>query len=183
MIRRILVMVVILSFSIYLAADKVNKTTEIEKVQLDYETGFVGTGMEEKAIPDLRGTPQQAKEMTLSAYNYLMENGKDMAFQQFMNTDSDFFFLDLYIFVIDMQGNMLSHGRDGSLVNRNLYDLKDSKGILFIQKFIDLMGNNDESWTDYYWRNYVTNEIEAKLTYLKKIDENTFMGCGAYYWK
>jgi len=127
-----------------------------------------------------RGTTFEAKELTITAYDYFQNHGQAAAFAKFVDDQSQFFYKDLYIFVIDMDGNMLIHGKDKSLMNKNLYELKDSKGNFFIQKFIRIMQTYDSGWTDYFWRNYNTQEIESKLTFLKRLDENTFLGCGAY---
>ena len=129
------------------------------------------------------GTPYEAKAMVLKAIDYIKENGKEKAFSAFMDKKSDFFYKDLYLFVIDMKGNVLVHGEDKKLVGKNQLHLKDSTGKYFIKEFIDLMKIEDSAWAEYKWRNYETHEIESKLTFLKKIDDNLFIGCGAYYQK
>ena len=129
------------------------------------------------------GTPSEAKALVLKALDYIKENGKEKAFAAFMDKKGEFIYKDLYLFVIDMKGNVLVHGEDKSLVGKNQLDLKDSTGKHFIQDFIKLMQMEDSAWAEYKWRNYETHEIEPKLTFLKKLDDNTFIGCGAYYQK
>ena len=183
MVRRFLIFIVILTISISLVADWVNNSIANEKLNIAGESTNFGSRNDAVKHVNMRGTPFQAKELTLKAYDYILKNGRDKAFKAFEDPNSEFFYLDLYIFVSDMKGKMLVHGRDKSLRGKNLYDLKDSKGTFFIQKFIKKMQLCDESWTDYHWRNYETNEVESKLTFLKKIDDNTFIGCGPYYKK
>ena len=183
MVKKFILFTVIFTISISLVADRVNNPIAKEKLDVSNEAIGFGSQVDEINSVNMRGTPFQAKELTLKAYDYLIKNGQEKAFEAFEDPNSDFFYLDLYVFVIDMNGKMLVHGRDKSLKGKNLIDLKDSKGIYFIQKFIKKMQLCDESWTDYHWRNYNTNEVESKLTFLKKIDDNTFIGCGAYYEK
>ena len=156
-----------------------NAKENLQPAQERLNTGSLLDTRDNPADPN-RGTPFEAKELTIAAFDYFQKHGQEAAFAKFLDNDSQFFYKDLYIFVIDMDGKMLVHGKDKSLINRNLYDLKDSKGSYFIQKFIRIMQNYDSGWTDYFWRNYNTQEIESKLTFLKKIDENRFLGCGAY---
>ena len=79
-----------------------------------------------------------------------------------------------------MDGNVLSHGAEEDLIGKNLIDLKDSAGKYFVKDFIKLMKESNNGWIEYYWRNYETQKVEMKLTYLKKFNENIFIGCGAY---
>ncbi len=129
------------------------------------------------------GTPFQAKELVTKAAFFMKHHDLNEAFSAFRDKSSDYFVKDLYIFVFDMDGNMLCHGKDEDLIGRNLIDLKDSKGKLFVKDFINIMERKKSGWVEYYWRNYETQEIEQKLTYLKKITNNIFIGCGAYYTK
>ncbi|MBN1949088.1 MAG: cache domain-containing protein, partial [Candidatus Cloacimonetes bacterium] len=99
----------------------------------------------------------------------------------FHDIDSDFFYKDLYIFLIDMEGNVLAHGGDVSLAGTNQLNLRDSVGRYFIREFIDLMRNSSQGWLEYKWRNYQTHEIETKMSYLQKVNEQLFIGCGIYY--
>jgi len=125
-------------------------------------------------------TPYEAKQMVLRAVEFINKNGIEKASEQFCNREGDFFYLDLYIFVFDMKGNILCHGRDDSLIGKNHYYLKDSVGKYFVQDFIELMEAKEEGWIEYYWRNYETFDIEEKITFLKKVGEDHFVGCGAY---
>ncbi|MCD6177612.1 MAG: cache domain-containing protein [Candidatus Cloacimonetes bacterium] len=96
------------------------------------------------------------------------------------NKEGRFQFKDFYLFVIYMDGNVPFHGGEEALTGKNMIDLKDSAGKYFIKDFIKLMEESNTSWKEYYWRNYETQKVEMKLTYLKKFNENIFIGCGAY---
>jgi len=71
--------------------------------------------------------------------------------------------------------------RRKKLVGTNQHDLKDSFGKCFIKEFIEIMKKKDSGWSKYHWRNYETYKIEAKMTFLSKLDDDCFIGCGAYY--
>ncbi len=180
MMRKLLLLFIVILVAITLFADQMQDDAYIEEDtstsdDLDFSTSSGEDGLEKK-----RGTALEAKQLSIKAYKYIKENGKEKAFEKFMSKDPEFFYKDLYIFVIDIKGNMLVHPVDSSLMNKNLYNLKDSKGKYFIQNFIKLISEYENGWEQYYWRNYTTQEIESKLTYLIKIDDETFLGCGAY---
>ncbi len=127
------------------------------------------------------GSPEEAKDMVIKGIDYFHKHGKEKAFSEFMRKNSIFYYKDLYLFVIDLKGNILVHGGEEDLIGTNQYDLKDSFGKFFIKEFIEIMKTEDSGWSKYNWRNYETYKIEPKLTFLKKFDENSFIGCGAYY--
>jgi len=126
-------------------------------------------------------TPEDAKKLVTDAIEYLNTHDRTDAYNAFNSKSGKFCCKDTYIFAIDMTGNVLAHGGDSDLIGTNQYLLKDSVGKYFIQEFIVLMTEKDEGWMEYKWRNYESFEIESKLTYLKKYDNNLFLGCGIYY--
>jgi len=111
---------------------------------------------------------------------YMNENGTEKAFSAYTTKGGRFHYKDLYIFVFDMDGNMLCHGAEKELIGKNLIDLKDSAGKYFVKDFLKLMNETNDGWIEYFWRNYETQKVEMKLTYLKKFNDNIFLGCGAY---
>jgi len=174
-----LIIILVFICAIALIANQVQDPNVSDNPNSSSEKMFVGSSTSDVEIAE-RGTPFEAKLLSIKAFNYVNEVGKEKAFKDFLDDKSEFIQKDLYIFVIDMNGNVLVHAEDNELMNKNLIELKDSKGEYFIKNFITIMGDFDSGWSEYYWRNYTTQEIETKLTYLMKIDENTFLGCGAY---
>ncbi|MDP8269310.1 MAG: cache domain-containing protein [Candidatus Tenebribacter davisii] len=126
------------------------------------------------------GSPLEAKIMVEEGIERMKEVDIKEAFLDFRNKGGKFQNKDLYLFVFDMDGNVLSHGAEKELIGKNLIDLKDSAGKYFVKDFLKLMRNSENGWVEYYWRNYENQKVEMKLTYLKKFNENIFIGCGAY---
>ena len=118
--------------------------------------------------------------MVEDAINYMQDAKIEDALLDFKKKEGHFHLKDLYLFVFDMDGNVLSHGAEEALIGKNMIDLKDSAGKYFVKDFIKLMKESNNGWIEYYWRNYETQKVEMKLTYLKKFNENIFIGCGAY---
>jgi len=174
----IIVLIFVFTFTV-LHSDKIPITPQHDDpLKVDLERKSSGTIIDDGY--NKHATPYEAKQMVLKAVEYINKHGMEDSSKQFCDREGEFFYLDLYIFVFDMKGNILCHGRDESLIGKNHYYLKDSVGKYFVQDFIELMETKDQGWIEYYWRNYETFDIEEKITFLKKVGEDYFVGCGAY---
>lgn len=120
-----------------------------------------------------------ATAMVKKAVAHIKENGKDKAFTDFNNPTGNFAKGELYIFVSDMQGKMVSHGANSKLIGKNLMDLKDADGKLFVKEYTDLAKAKGNGWVDYKWVNPSTKAIDNKSTYVEKIDD-LIVGAGIY---
>jgi cytochrome c len=127
-----------------------------------------------------RGTPDEAVAMVKKAVAYIKANGKEKAFADFGNVgNTQFHDRDLYIFVYDLSGVNLAHGNNPKMVGKNLIDMKDNSGVPIIKSFIDVANAKGKGWVDYKWPNPMTKAIEAKSSYVEKLDD-MIVGCGIY---
>lgn len=127
-----------------------------------------------------RGSQDEAVAMVKKAVAYIKANGKEKAFADFANTaNKDFHDRDLYIFVYDMNGVNLAHGNNPKMVGKNLMDMKDNDGVPIIKSFIDTAKTKGKGWVDYKWPNPVTKAVEAKSSYIEKVDD-MIVGAGIY---
>jgi len=86
-----------------------------------------------------------------------------------------------YFFVLDMEGTVMAHGADPSLVGKNLWNFKDEKGTLIIQELVSLIKANGGGRADYYWKNVVDQQVELKHGYVKAIaGTNMLIGSGFF---
>ena len=95
---------------------------------------------------------------------------KDSAFAAIMDRDNPLYHDgQLYVFVLDEDYVIVSHGVDPGLVGTDTHDLVDTKGV----NIGDLFEANISpygSWVDYYWPNPDTesDQSELKITWLKE---------------
>ena len=52
-------------------------------------------------------------------------------------------------------------------------------GKFFVQEGVQMAKTKGSGWVDYKWTNPTTKKVEAKSTYVKKVDELIFC-CGIY---
>ncbi|MDP8204119.1 MAG: cache domain-containing protein [Candidatus Tenebribacter mawsonii] len=150
------------------------------KETLKEQSSYAGSALASHEDKVKYGTPIEAKTMVEDAISFMQGIDIEDAFTVFNSKGGRFHYKDLYLFVFDMDGTILSHGAEIALIGKNLIDLKDSAGKYFVKDFINLMKESNNGWKEYYWRNYETQKVEMKLTYLKRFNENIFVGCGAY---
>ncbi len=177
--KKFIILLIIILFNLSLLSESPQTNDPIRET-LKEQGSFSGSTLASREDMIKYGTPLEAKAMVEDAVKYLIEVDTEIAFEHFKNKGGRFHYKDLYLFVLDMDGNVLSHGAEEALIGKNLIDLKDSAGKYFVKAFIKLMIECDNGWIEYYWRNYETQKVEMKLTYLMKYNENIFIGCGAY---
>ena len=80
----------------------------------------------------------------------------------------------------DLNGLTLAHGGNPKLVGKNLQDLKDADGKQFFLEFAE-KARSGGGWVDYKWTNPESKKIQAKSTYIVKVEgSDRYIGCGIY---
>ena len=123
------------------------------------------------------GTPEGAKALVEKAIAFYKENGREKALAEFSKPKGQFTKGDLYIFAFNPMGTIIAHGGDPKLVGQDFTGVQDPDGKYFAREFIKI--GPEGGWVDYKWMNYETKKVNAKTTYLKRIDD-VIIGCGAY---
>ncbi|OGP70699.1 MAG: hypothetical protein A2Z73_02910 [Deltaproteobacteria bacterium RBG_13_60_28] len=126
-----------------------------------------------------KGTADEAKALAEKAVAYFKANGKDKAIAAFNDPKGEFVKEDLYIFMMDSECNTLAHGANQKLVGKNVGELKDADGKLFMKEMA-AMSKKGGGWVDYKWTNPETKKIQDKSTYILPLEGGLFVGCGIY---
>ncbi len=124
------------------------------------------------------GTPEEAQAMSKKAAAAVNDQG-EAAFAVFSAKDGGFIEKDLYVFCMDLDGNMLSHAVKPNLVGKNLKDFNKYGDYLF-QDMIKVASSDGEGWVDYKWPYPGSDEVKAKTSYIIKNAKGFFCGVGAY---
>jgi len=118
--------------------------------------------------------------MVKKAVAFVKANGKEKAYAEFNNPNGQFVKHDLYVMCYDMSGNNKCHGSNPKLIGKNLIEIKDADGKFIVKGFIDIASHGDgKGWLEYKWPNATTKAIEAKSTYVEKVDD-ILLGVGIY---
>ncbi|MBF0562897.1 MAG: cache domain-containing protein [Alphaproteobacteria bacterium] len=132
-----------------------------------------------QARADDIGSLDEAVALLNRAVTAVKTDGKDAAFAKFNSKDGGFVDRDLYVFVFGLDGMTLAHGGNPAMVGRNVGGVKDVDGKPFMKDMLDLAKSAGEGWIDYKWLNPTTHKIDAKRSYIKRIDDY-LVGVGAY---
>lgn len=89
---------------------------------------------------------------------------------------------DEYFFVLDLNGVMVMHPIKPALDNTNTLVIKDKKGKLFFQDFIDLAkGPEQQGFVSYYWTRPGQDVAVPKLSFVMRIpNTDLVIGSGIY---
>lgn len=107
--------------------------------------------------------------------NYLQTHSMDQAFDTFSHA-SEFLNGELYLFVLDMKGNVYAHGGELELVWKNIWNMRDQFNTPIIQNIIK-KAQDGGGWILYHWNG------STKVSYVKPVTKEgkTFViGCGYY---
>lgn len=139
-------------------------------------TAFVSTS----TLAQDHGSKDEAKSLTNAALAHIKQVGNERAFKDFTTDKSNWNKKDLYVIAQDTKGTVLAHGANEKLVGKNLIDIKDQNGKLFVQELI-AVGSKGEGWVDYDWSNPVSKKVEGKSSFVKRIPGfDGFVLVGAY---
>jgi len=125
-------------------------------------------------------TKQDVQNLVQKAYDYAKANGKEKALKEFMNPTGPFVKGELYIYAYDFHGTVISHGGDPTLVGKNIIRYKDPNGVMAVAEAAKLAKTRGSGWMTCMFPNPTTKQQQKKLIYVKKVDDNWFLGSGLY---
>ena len=131
------------------------------------------------AAPSLTQTQMDAEAYVKSAVAFAKANGVYKLIKDVNGPTTPWKKGELYIFIIDMDGVVMGHGANAKLVGKDLSEREDSGSVRYIQEFIKLANDKGSGWVDYQFTNPETGKIEAKTTFVEKVDM-VIIGCGVY---
>jgi len=117
-----------------------------------------------------RGTPREARTLFEQAVKYMETNGPERAFAAFNDRKGEFVRKDLYVFVIDDKGVYHASGAaPEALVGLTVLNTTDAAGNPLFREMIDTTRATQEGTVRYMWLNRVTNKVEPKVSYVRKV--------------
>ncbi len=120
-----------------------------------------------------------AKALVKRAAAYVKYQGKEKALAEISTPKGMFDQGELYVFAYNLQGVMLAHPKNPSLIGQNLIAVPDTEGKLFRKEIVEKAKSQGSGWVDYVYLNPETNKQEHKTTYFQKVDD-IILCCGVY---
>jgi cytochrome c len=120
-----------------------------------------------------------AKSLVKKAVAYVKYQGKEKAIAEISKPRGMFDKGELYVFAYDLQGVMVAHPKNPTLIGKSLIDVPDNEGKMFRKEIVEMAKSKGSGWVDYVYLNPETNEQEHKTTYFRKIG-GLIICCGVY---
>jgi len=119
--------------------------------------------------------------MAERAVQHFKAVGAEKAFKDFTTDKATWTKKDLYIFLIAFNGPMMAHGANEKLIGKDMTELKDQNGKLFVQEMMAVAKSKGSGWVDYDWQHPQTKKVEGKTSYTLRIPGyEGFLGVGVY---
>lgn len=110
--------------------------------------------------------------------------GVEAACAEFRQAGSRWLHGDLYVFVLDSEGNARCHPAQPSLEGRSLRELRDPKGKPIVATFLRELAASDDAWVHYQWPRPGSQVFTWKSTYVRRATApdgtDLVVGAGAY---
>ncbi|NHZ80022.1 histidine kinase [Massilia sp. CCM 8695] len=127
-----------------------------------------------------RGTSEEAVALVKKAITYYKTNGMEKTAAEINGKTGLFESKDLYLFIAPVApGPVRAHGANTKLVGKELGDLRDVDGVYFTRRFREVAAKEGKGWVEYKWPNAKSGALEAKSTYVERVDD-VYLACGVY---
>jgi signal transduction histidine kinase len=105
------------------------------------------------------------------------------AFPELRDATGEYRFYDVYLFVLDAEGNLLVNAGFPENEQRNVADLVDVEGRPFVREMLQLVGDREAGWVEYQWPRPGDRKPSRKSSYIRRVDldgETVIVGAGVY---
>ncbi len=136
------------------------------------------------AMAEESATRAEIIEMCKKAELLLLTN-KEAGIAEIANPNGQFVWKNTYVFLMDFDGNMLSHPMVPQLTEKGpLFHVsdknKDKPKMIFVD-FVNIARDNGEGWIWYKWTLPNSREVSDKFTYIRRVGfTNLLVGAGIY---
>ena len=130
-------------------------------------------------IAFFKGTTAEAEALVRRATAHIKAVGRERAFADLSDKKGDFVNRDLFVFVYDLQGRCLAHGRNSEKIGENMLDFKDPTGKYIVKERIEIARTRGRGWQEYKSVDPTTKRLENKAAYIEVCDD-LIVAAGAY---
>lgn len=127
-----------------------------------------------------RSSASEAKAMLEKAVTLVQQEGMSKASAAFNQKKGNFIHNDLYVFAVNLNsGKFEAMGINPVMTGSDARKLVDVQGKPLVEEMIALARKQGEGSVRYTWTNPVTNAIEKKETFIRRVG-NSLVGVGYY---
>jgi len=129
-------------------------------------------------------TKDECVAKTKEAAQMVLDKGLDEAVKAINDKNGTFVWKDTYVFMMDLDGKMLAHPMNATLIGKSLLENKDKgdPGKLLFKEFVELAKGKGEGWVDYMWSNPGDAKPRKKISYIYRVPGKDLL-VGAGIWE
>ena len=120
----------------------------------------------------VQAAPNEKDAMALAerGAQFVRQYGKAAMVAKINSRDAEFNQGALYLAMRDLNGITIAHPTT-ALIGKDLLDVPDADGKLFRREMLSLAKGKGKGWVDYKFRNPASGKVEAKSTYVLRVDD------------
>jgi hypothetical protein len=127
------------------------------------------------------GTPEDAVVLVQRTIAAIERDGVEAVVDAVNRKDPRFRDRDLYVFIGDLNvpGQLIAHGVNVKLTEKNTIDIKDENGKYFAREMWEVVRAKGSGWVDYRWANADRTQFADKTSYVQRVGDY-FVSVGVY---
>jgi cytochrome c len=142
---------------------------------------FAASVMAQSAVRD------ECVALSKDAAKFINEKGVDAAIAEINNKNGKFVTKNTYVFLMNLEGNRLAHPYFPEV--KNVFDLKDTTGKLYVQEYIKVAKTKGEGWVKYMYPSpeemkkptpFKEKKSSKKVSYVYRIPGKDLMVIAGY---
>jgi methyl-accepting chemotaxis protein len=127
-----------------------------------------------------QGTATEARSMVERAAEKISAVGINAAIAEFQDAQGRFVDRDLYVFSFNRQGVFRLSGPAKEKVGKTVYDVAGQQQGAILLEGAWRAADKGGGWANYAITNPITGALQAKSSYICKVDGDWLIGCGFY---
>jgi hypothetical protein len=120
------------------------------------------------------------REMVKKTIAFYKKQGREKTLRELNNPRGPFVLGSLYSFAYDLEGTVIAHPINSSLIGGKLHDIPDESGKFFRREIVFKAKTKGSGWVEYRYTEPKSGKVQQKITYFEKYDKIIF--CCGFYW-
>ena len=123
-----------------------------------------------QATQAVAATSVDAKALVKKAVDFYKVIGKEKALAEFNNLKGQFVQDKLFVFVLDLNGNLIAHPM-ANFVGKDFLKEKDAEDKAFSENILNEAKDKGSGQVEVKWKDPKTEKVESKTLYFEKVGD------------
>lgn len=127
-------------------------------------------------------TKEECIAQCKKAAEFIQKNGIDSGIKAIGDKQGPFVWKDTYVFLMDMDANMVAHPMEPALTQQGpMMKTADKAGKQYIAEFVKIANSPGDGWVSYVYHKKGSDKLANKSSYIYRVPGTQyFVGAGVY---